>query len=119
MDTFDRTSIGGKFFFGCRAIRTCPSLGRGGVEAVESARSVHLPPFTAFVAAGQTASETLLQLRTIAAFGLEGRAAERFSDELRYARTRPCETRSPRGRRRLWSRRRRSATAEGGARHTE
>ena len=37
----------------------------------------------AFVAAGQTASETLLQLRTIAAFGLEQRSVERFQDELR------------------------------------
>jgi ATP-binding cassette subfamily B (MDR/TAP) protein 1 len=37
----------------------------------------------AFVAAGQTASETLLQLRTIAAFGLEQRSVERFEAELR------------------------------------
>lgn len=37
----------------------------------------------AFVAAGQTASETLLQLRTIAAFGLEQRSVERFQEELR------------------------------------
>ena len=37
----------------------------------------------AFVAAGQTASETLLQLRTVAAFGLEERAVERFAVELR------------------------------------
>ena len=35
-----------------------------------------------FVAAGQTASETLLQLRTIAAFGLETRAVDRFAGQL-------------------------------------
>ena len=45
MDTFDSMSISGKScFFDCRAIRTRPSLGRGGVEAVEFARPVHLPP---------------------------------------------------------------------------
>ena len=34
------------------------------------------------VAAGQTVSETLLQLRTVAAFGLENRSVERFHEEL-------------------------------------
>ena len=49
MDTFDSMSISGKScFFDCRAIRTRPSLGSGGVEAVESARPISLPLYGLF-----------------------------------------------------------------------
>ena len=43
MDTFDSMSVSGKACFDCRALRTRPSLGRGGVEAVRSARPICLP----------------------------------------------------------------------------
>ena len=43
MDKFDSMSIRGKACFDCRALRTRPSLGRGGVEAVRSARPIYLP----------------------------------------------------------------------------
>ena len=36
-------SVSGKACFDCRALRTRPSLGRGGVEAVRSARPICLP----------------------------------------------------------------------------
>ena len=36
-------SVSGKACFDCRALRTRPSLGRGGVEAVRSARPIYLP----------------------------------------------------------------------------
>ena len=50
MDTFDSISISGKScFFDCRAIRTRPSLGSGGVEAVESARPISLPLYGLFL----------------------------------------------------------------------
>ena len=43
MDTFDSMSVSGKACSDCRALRTRPSLGRGGVEAVRSARPICLP----------------------------------------------------------------------------
>ena len=36
-------SVSGKACFDCQALRTRPSLGRGGVEAVRSARPIYLP----------------------------------------------------------------------------
>ena len=50
MDSFDSMNIRGKYcFFDCRAIRTRPSLGSGGVEAVESARPISLPLYGLFL----------------------------------------------------------------------